>query len=65
MDGEFRASMTINEVLKRFPATTGVFNRYNMDACCGGARTLEQASREDGVELQTLLADLARAAGRQ
>lgn len=64
MPGEIKASMTINEVLKRFPPTVGVFNRCNMDACCGGARTLEQASREDGVELEALLAALGQAAGR-
>lgn len=64
MDGEIRASMTINQVLKRFPATVGVFSRFNMDACCGGARSLEQAAREDGVELETLLAALAPSANK-
>jgi regulator of cell morphogenesis and NO signaling len=54
---------TIDEVLRRHPATAAVFNAFGVDACCGGARTLRDAAREDGADRRALLAALERAAG--
>lgn len=53
--------MTINDIIKYFPTTIGVFNRFNVDSCCGGARTLEATAREDGVDLEALLRELSTA----
>jgi len=50
--------MTINDVIKKYPNTIGIFNRFRLDSCCGGARTLEQSASEDGVSLEELLASL-------
>jgi len=50
--------MTINEVLKLYPKTVEVFSKFNIDACCGGNRSLEQASKEDKVDLEALLSAL-------
>lgn len=47
--------MTINQILKLYPATIGVFNKFDIDACCGGNRNLEQASIEDKVNLEELI----------
>ncbi len=55
--------MTVNDVIGQFPKTIGVFNRFNVDSCCGGARTLEAVSREDGADLRDLLSELIKAAG--
>lgn len=54
--------MTINDVIKAFPATLPVFNNFGIDSCCGGARTLEQAANEGGIDLEAFLTALNEAA---
>jgi iron-sulfur cluster repair protein YtfE (RIC family) len=51
-------TMTVNEVIHRFPASVAVFNAFGIDSCCGGGESLEAAARLDGVELDRLLAAL-------
>lgn len=55
---EITKEMTVNQVLKLYPGTVGVFNKFNIDACCGGNRNLEQAAREDKAALEELLSTL-------
>ncbi|HAS17027.1 MAG TPA: hypothetical protein DCR39_03860 [Nitrospiraceae bacterium] len=50
--------MTINQVLKLYPSSIAVLNKFNLDACCGGNRTLEQAAKEDKAVLEELLSTL-------
>lgn len=50
--------MTVNQVLKLYPVTIGIFNQFNIDSCCGGNRSLEQASKEDKAALEDLLSNL-------
>lgn len=50
--------MTVNQVLKLHPKTISVFNKFNVDACCGGNRSLEQAAKEDNVVIAELLSAL-------
>ena len=52
------AAQTVNEVLRLHPRTVAVFNVLAIDACCGGERTLAQAARENGIQLDALLAAL-------
>jgi iron-sulfur cluster repair protein YtfE (RIC family) len=52
------AGATLNEILRAHPSAAAVFNAFGIDACCGGARPLAAAAREDGVDLATLLAAL-------
>ena len=47
--------MTVNDVLRKFPETVSVFNNFGIDACCGGAASLEEAARRDGADLGALL----------
>ncbi|HEX7049530.1 MAG TPA: DUF542 domain-containing protein [Longimicrobiales bacterium] len=42
--------MTVNEAIGRFPATVAVFNRFGIDACCGGAVPIADAARRDGAD---------------
>lgn len=56
------ATMTVNEAIRRFPATVAVFNEYGIDACCGGAVPIDEAARRDGADPEALLAALQRAA---
>jgi uncharacterized protein (DUF2249 family) len=48
----------INQVVNRFPETVETFHRFNIDACCGGSRTIAQAAKEDKTDLEALMWDL-------
>ncbi len=61
MAAEITEEMSINQVLKLYPQVMGVFNTFRMDSCCGGARSLGQAAREDGADIQALLSALRQA----
>jgi DNA-binding MarR family transcriptional regulator len=50
--------LTVNEVLVRYPETTAVFNKFCIDACCGGAVPLESVARRHGIDLAALLTAL-------
>jgi len=54
-------STTVNETIAAWPETIAVFNSFGIDLCCGGDDTLELAARESGVDLVTLLDNLASA----
>lgn len=54
--------MALNEIVRRWPATVGVFHQYGMDACCGGALPLAEAARRHGLELSEVVAALEAAA---
>ncbi len=54
--------MTLNEVIRKYPNTIGVFNRYNVDSCCGGARTIAAMAKEDKVDLRAFIESLKEAA---
>ena len=49
------AGWSVNETLLRHPVSIQVFNAFGVDACCGGAATLEQAAAEAGVPTDVLL----------
>jgi iron-sulfur cluster repair protein YtfE (RIC family) len=57
------AEMTVNETIRRYPATLEIFNRYGIDACCGGAASVVDAARRDGADVDSLLAELRHIAG--
>ena len=56
------AGITVNEMLRLYPATVSVLNVFGIDACCGGAASLAEAARRDGVDLTALLSALVVAA---
>jgi iron-sulfur cluster repair protein YtfE (RIC family) len=55
--------MSVNEVVRRFPATIPVFATSGIDTCCGGSLPVEEAARRHGIELGVLLSTLDTAAG--
>jgi iron-sulfur cluster repair protein YtfE (RIC family) len=55
--------MTVNETIRRFPATVEIFNRYGIDACCGGAATVEDAAVRDGADPAQLRTELLSVVG--
>jgi iron-sulfur cluster repair protein YtfE (RIC family) len=56
--------LTVNEVIRKWPATIEPFNRHGIDACCGGAVTVKEAAERDGADAAVLIAELERAARR-
>ena len=50
--------MTINRVIKIFPKSIEAFNRFHLDSCCGGAKTLEESAKATNVDINTLLDEL-------
>lgn len=61
------STCTVNETIRRFPATVEVFNRFGIDACCGGAAPIREAALRDGADpddvvaaLEHVLAETAR-----
>ena len=54
------AGMTVNEVIRQFPASLEVFNAWGIDACCGGATAVRTVAERHGFDTASLLADLER-----
>lgn len=60
MTGEnFDPALTVNQIIRLHPATVQVFNRFGIDACCGGAVPPATAAERDGVNSDELMGALA------
>lgn len=57
------AERLVNEVIRTHPATVEVFNRFGIDACCGGAVPIGEASVRDGADPVAVLAALNAVVG--
>lgn len=57
----FRASETLRKIALEQPATIRVFERYNLDYCCGGRRPLNEACTAQGLEVDAVLTSLEEA----
>ena len=55
-------NLTLNEVVRRYPAALGVFNVRGLDTCCGGDLPIVEAARRHGLDLSDLLAALEQVA---
>ena len=49
------ASITVDQMVARYPETMRVFNRYGLDTCCGGGAPVAEAARRDGADLEELM----------
>jgi len=47
--------MIINDIIKRYPQTIAVFNKYHVDSCCGGGQSIEKTAARDGVDVDKLV----------
>jgi iron-sulfur cluster repair protein YtfE (RIC family) len=59
----FDGSWTLNQTIAAYPATVAVFNRFGVDACCGGSATIEAAAARDGLDAGAILEALRQEAG--
>jgi regulator of cell morphogenesis and NO signaling len=55
------ANTTVRELALELPQATRIFERLKIDYCCGGARPLSAACAAAGVEVETVLKQLAEA----
>lgn len=55
------ASRTVGEIAAEFPATVRVFQKHEIDFCCGGRLPLEQACAAKGLAADAVLAELDQA----
>lgn len=61
MDG-IDEKMVVNDCIKLYPRTIGVFTQFHIDSCCGGAVSIAEAAKRDGARLEELMSALKAAA---
>lgn len=53
------AEQSLGRIAVQLPGATAVFRRLKLDFCCGGQISLRQAAQDKGLDLATLLRELA------
>ena len=61
-DMKVTKEMIVNDCIRDYPNTIGVFTRFNIDSCCGGAVSIEEAAKRDGAAIDELMEALNEAA---
>ncbi|MFQ5737334.1 MAG: DUF542 domain-containing protein [Thermodesulfobacteriota bacterium] len=59
---EITKDIIVNDCIKLYPKTIGVFTQFKIDSCCGGAVSIEAAAQRDGAPLDELMEALNEAA---
>jgi iron-sulfur cluster repair protein YtfE (RIC family) len=54
-------SLTVGEVLRRWPGAIAPLGAFGIDRCCGGAVPLREAADEAGIAVDDLVAAIERA----
>jgi iron-sulfur cluster repair protein YtfE (RIC family) len=55
---------TVNDIVRRHPATLPIFNAFGIDSCCGGALPLATIAARHGIALDVLSGALESALSR-
>jgi regulator of cell morphogenesis and NO signaling len=55
--------LTLNRVIKLYPKSLEVLNKFHLDSCCGGAKTLEESAKAANADIDTLLVELNKKTG--
>jgi regulator of cell morphogenesis and NO signaling len=58
---DITSETTVGQVAVATPLATRVFQRHDIDFCCGGGRTLAEACAERDLDVDTVLAELREA----
>ncbi len=61
MTEKITKNMVVNDAIKQYPGTIGVFTHFNIDSCCGGAATIEDSAKRDNAPLDELIEALNEA----
>lgn len=56
---EIDPTLSVNDVLRRWPFAVRTLNQYAIDTCCGGALSLADAARDAGVAVDELIAAIS------
>lgn len=51
-------NQTLAELANTLPGATAIFNKHNLNFCCGGKHTLEEAVIKSNIDQDTILAEL-------
>ncbi len=54
----FQINTTVGDIVAQHPALSRVFEKAGIDYCCGGKKTLDEACGTQGLNPNTLLAEL-------
>ncbi len=54
------ATLTLAQLATRVPAASRVFQRHDLDFCCGGRRTLEAACTSAGLDPDVIIEEINR-----
>lgn len=57
-DTRLTGDLSLNEIAAIQPRALEVFNRYGLDSCCGGAKTLALVCEKHGLSLDDVLRDI-------
>lgn len=58
------STRSVGELAAEVPGAAQIFQRANIDFCCGGKQSLEQACTAQGLDAQQLLSELEAAAAK-
>jgi hypothetical protein len=60
---EIDSALPVNDVVRRWPIALRILKAHGIDTCCRGALSLDVAARDVGVDVHTLISEIATAAG--
>lgn len=58
-------TLSVNEIIRQWPAAIRVLNACGVDTCCGGAAPLSEAADEAGVPVSELQRRIAEAVAEE
>jgi regulator of cell morphogenesis and NO signaling len=50
--------MTVAQIAVEYPGTLAIFTRYNIDYCCGGHRSIDEACTRAGLDPEKIKAEI-------
>lgn len=53
--------LSLSDIVIRYPFTANIFEKYRLDFCCGGKKTLSAACAENELALKSVREDLRKA----
>lgn len=58
MQEQIDINQKLGEIVAKYPKTRKVFEKFDIDYCCGGEKTIKAASEEKDIDVDNLIKDL-------
>lgn len=58
-------TVSLNEIVARYPQSLPVLQRFGLDTCCGGSLPLRTAVEHHGLDLEQVISELRTAIKEQ